>query len=941
MHRQTIIKRISFRILAIVIFTVLIDSPLLAQAYQGYTLYAPNNSKYTYLANMNNQTIQTWNHTRTGGYSSYLLPDGTLMRTATSGGSSLNGGGAQGVVQRVDWKGNLLWEYTYATSSVRAHHDIEPMPNGNVLIIAWESKTAAQAVAAGLNRSSSIWPDHIIEVQPVGTSGGNIVWKWHAWDHLIQDYDPTKANYGVVANHPELLDINLGGNVSGDWMHINSITYNPELDQIAITSHTLNEIYVIDHSTTIAEAASHSGGRYGKGGDFLYRWGCPANYRATGTQVFRVVHCAYWIPKGLPGEGHLLAYNNRQNLGTSEVIEIIPPYDSLGFYHWTPGTAYGPAAPVWKYTAPDFYSNHLGANQRLPNGNTIISESTSGFLFEVDSAGNRVWTYNRGGEIVRVLRYGFDDPAVKMLAQGSVVINEVMVMNGLHPDPAGDLDSWVELYNTTDQEISLAGKYLSNVSGTPNKWRFPLNTKIPANGYVIVWLDNEQTEPGLHTGFTLSASGDKLGLYNYDHTVIDTTSFGQQSQNLSMMRIPNGTGPFMQGTPTFGSANAIVQVLMPGELVISEVMAQNTTIQDPAGEYDAWIELLNTSQRSLDLSGVRLADSESSWEFPQGVSIEPSARLIVWMDGDVTQQGLHASFLLKANGGELTLKNGQELLVDTLMYGVSPLTYSLSRIPDDGGMLQRTVPTPGAVNKALSLIQWGLVVNELLAINENIPDPDGEFDPWVELFNLSGGDIDLSGAVLRAGADTLWYFPAGTGINEAGYLVLWADGQETQQGLHTSFRLSDTGDQIELLNFDMSPIDTCLYSAPVANISLARYPDGTGAFVPSYPTIGATNNQPMSSDDTRHTVTEYYLDQNYPNPFNPTTTISFGLVEKSYITLRVYDMLGGLVQNMYQGLLDAGRHSVVLNATGLSSGVYLYRLTAGSTVLTKKLCVLK
>ncbi len=403
------------RILILVCITLVIQSSIAPQAFNGYTLFGPHNSTSTYLVNMNNSVVKSWTHSRAGGYSAYLLPDGSVLRTATSGSSSLNGGGAQGVVQRYSWSGSLTWEYTYNTSSYRAHHDIEPMPNGNILIIAWERKTAAQAVQAGLNHSAEIWPDHIIEVQPVGTNGGVIVWQWHAWDHLIQDYNASKDNYGVVANHPELFDVNVESAGSGDWLHINGISYIPSLDQIVISSHELDEIYVIDHSTTTQQAASHTGGNSGKGGDILYRWGRSSNYRASGNQVFNVVHCAFWIPDSLPGGGNIMAFNNREGTGSSMVVEIVPPRDENGNYIYTAGTAYGPSSPTWSYSASGFYSNHLGGCQRLPNGNTLIVQSTSGKMFEVNSSGTVVWSYNRGGEIVRALRYAPNYPGLVIL----------------------------------------------------------------------------------------------------------------------------------------------------------------------------------------------------------------------------------------------------------------------------------------------------------------------------------------------------------------------------------------------------------------------------------------------------------------------------------------------------------------------------------------------
>ncbi len=374
-----------------------------AQAFQGYTLFSKNNSRQTYLLDMNNNVVHSWSHSRTGGYSCYLLPDGSLLRSAMSNSSALNGGGAAGIVQRVAWDGTLLWEYTYSTSTVRSHHDLEPMPNGNVLMIAWEVKNSTQTAAAGLNHNATLWPDHIIEVQPVGSTGGNIVWEWHVWDHLIQDYNASKSNYGVVGDHPELIDINIGSTF-GDWTHVNSVSFNPARNHIAFTSHNLDEIYVIDHSTTTSQAAGHTGGNAGKGGDILYRWGKPSNYRAAGTQVFNVVHCAYWIPEGCPGAGNLMAYNNREGQGTSLIMELVPPVSGSGYAH-TANTAYGPASATWSYTATGFYSNHLGGNQRLPNGNTLIAESTSGRLFEVSPNGTVVWNYQTTGEIARALRY--------------------------------------------------------------------------------------------------------------------------------------------------------------------------------------------------------------------------------------------------------------------------------------------------------------------------------------------------------------------------------------------------------------------------------------------------------------------------------------------------------------------------------------------------------
>jgi len=275
------------------------------------------------------------------------------------------------------------------------------------LLIVWEVKTAAEAIAAGRNPGllpdAELWPERIVEVEPVGATGGTIVWEWHVWDHLIQDFDPTKDNFGVVSDHPELIDINfVNGDADGaDWLHANAVDYDPQRDEIIFATPFLDEIWVIDHSTTTAQAAGHSGGDAGKGGDLLYRWGNPQAY-GRGVDADRKLfnqHDTEWIDAGLEGAGHILVFNNgvnRPDGNYSSVDEIVPPRDESGAYILAPGAAYGPADPIWSYTADtptDFYGPFLSSAQRLPNGNTLIDTGPAGDFFEVTTAGETVWHY--------------------------------------------------------------------------------------------------------------------------------------------------------------------------------------------------------------------------------------------------------------------------------------------------------------------------------------------------------------------------------------------------------------------------------------------------------------------------------------------------------------------------------------------------------------------
>lgn len=385
------------------------------QPFPGLNLFAPLNSTNTYLMDNQSNIVHTWSSNYRPGNSVYLLEDGTLLRTANTGGTNFNTGGAGGRIERFNWEGQLLWAYDLNGPDYRLHHDIEPLASGNILMIAWERIDEADALAAGRDPSllsdGALWPDVIIELAPTGSYGGDIVWVWRVWDHLIQDFDDTKPNYGVVSNHPGRIDLNHALNESADWNHINAIDYNENLDQIVLSVRQFSEVWVIDHGTTPAEAAGSTGGRYGKGGELLYRWGNPQTYRA-GTdaeQQLFVQHDAQWIPDGYPGAGRLLVFNNgggRTNGNWSSVDEIVTPIDGAGAYSNT--APFAPPAPTWTYAATppsSFYAMNISGAQRLPNGHTLICDGPTGLFFEVTGDGEIVWSYALDSAVFRVTRY--------------------------------------------------------------------------------------------------------------------------------------------------------------------------------------------------------------------------------------------------------------------------------------------------------------------------------------------------------------------------------------------------------------------------------------------------------------------------------------------------------------------------------------------------------
>lgn len=369
-------------------------------AFRGYTLFAPLNYNVTYLIDNEGRLIHSWQSDYRPGNSVYLLENGDLLRAACVNNPDFQVGGTGGLVERYDWDGNLIWSYEYSTDLHCQHHDLRMMPGGNILMVAWEYKTRQEAVDAGRNpefiRDGELWPDHVIEVNPATDS---IVWEWHLWDHLVQRFDSTKANYGVVRNHPELVNVNFFSDDGGrkDWTHSNAVSYNAGFDQVMISSRMFSEVWIVDHSTTTEEARGHTGGRYGKGGDLLYRWGNPATYNrgGTGTRRLYCQHDANWIADSLTGAGHILCFNN----GTighawSAVDEFIPPIDSLGRYSLLPDTTFGPDSACWSYGDPgQFYASAISGAQRLPGGNTLVCNGPAGEFFEVTSDGATVWRY--------------------------------------------------------------------------------------------------------------------------------------------------------------------------------------------------------------------------------------------------------------------------------------------------------------------------------------------------------------------------------------------------------------------------------------------------------------------------------------------------------------------------------------------------------------------
>ncbi len=424
----------------------------------GYVLYEPSLSTFTYLMDKEGSIVHTW-ESDLNSLDSYLMPNGHLFRLERDENfPTFAVGGQAGRLREYDWDGNIVWDFKYFNEKELLHHDFEILPNGNILAISFDAKTREEAIAAGRDpehiSKSGIWLDKIVEIKPMRPSGGEIIWEWTMWDHLIQDIDSSKGNYGVLSDTPRKININVQGGKAGrsalraehieqlikdglmtsnatvdnqgaNITHMNAIDYNAELDQIVVSVRMYNEIFIIDHSTTIEEAKGSSGGKWGHGGDLLYRWGNPKNYGRGNDESQKLFgqHDVEWISKNYPGEGHLLVFNNEMPSPESKfpkakvaprielpevkaalkdvsdysaVYEFIPPVNEKKEYIMPATAAIGPESPSWSYMAPDkysFYSSFFSGAQRLKNGNTFITDGVKGRFFEVNPDGEILWEY--------------------------------------------------------------------------------------------------------------------------------------------------------------------------------------------------------------------------------------------------------------------------------------------------------------------------------------------------------------------------------------------------------------------------------------------------------------------------------------------------------------------------------------------------------------------
>jgi hypothetical protein len=364
--------------------------------FDGYTLYTAEPNYTTYLIDNDENVVNEWYADCQPASMAYLQPDSTLIYPCKQDPLIMNptaaGGGR---IIHYDWGGTILWDWV-CDWEYQLHHDIEPTPNGTILAIAKED-------------IDGFMPDVVLEIEPDGMYGANLVWIWKASEHM-GELDNPYTFYEDADYH------------TNDWNHFNAVSLN-EFDEILLSSRNWSEIYVIAYN-------------WGDG-DILYRWGNPQNY-GRGTEedrILRAQHGVNEIPIGYPGEENIILFNNNSQIGmendTSEVIEFRPPDN----YYIEDGEPWGPTEPIWTFR-DDFYAPKQSGAFRLPNGNTFVTVA-GGDMFEVTYDKEIVWEHYGSSNTFRAQKYGLDYFTLSgdVNGDGSVnVIDIVMVVDYILDD---------------------------------------------------------------------------------------------------------------------------------------------------------------------------------------------------------------------------------------------------------------------------------------------------------------------------------------------------------------------------------------------------------------------------------------------------------------------------------------------------------------------------
>ena len=403
-------------------YLILLISFVNAQIDDGLYLFSPvislpeDNQVYkTILMDTTNTIINEWSHDCSPSSTPYLQPDSTLLRPCKLDPPLFDEGGVGGLLQLIDWHGNIMWQANFSSENNLQHHDIEPLANGNILLLLWERKNQAQVLSKGkINHTGELWVEKIIEIDPLENNTYDTIWEWSLWDYLIQDVDSSLSNFMTISDNPQYFNINyLQTSNEGpgppqlsnpDFLHVNAIDYNEQLHQISFSSRKSNEIYIINHFSDTEQQNQRNTG-------LIYRWGNTSVYNQgnASNQFLYAPHGVNFI-----SNDQIAIFNNGFNRpgGNYSSVEVITlPALHNSQYSIDNSGIYPPNQTFSTFNLnEEYYTSSQGGAFKLDNGNILVTISNMKKILEVNTFGNIVYEYyyEGNGNIPRCQKYNYN-----------------------------------------------------------------------------------------------------------------------------------------------------------------------------------------------------------------------------------------------------------------------------------------------------------------------------------------------------------------------------------------------------------------------------------------------------------------------------------------------------------------------------------------------------
>ena len=527
----------------------------------------------------------------------------------------------------------------------------------------------------------------------------------------------------------------------------------------------------------------------------------------------------------------------------------------------------------------------------------------------------------------------------------AVALSEIMISNkGSVPDNLGGYPDYIELHNGSTEKADISGYGLSDSLLEGAKYVFPAGTVLEPGAYVVVWCGGE-AEDGMHAPFKLSA-GEEAVLFDASGRPLDTAVLNSVDSGMVLRRegeVWTQAKPCPGYPKTEEGMAEYEKSLKETEdigLYINEFMASNaTTICDSFGSYSDWIELYNSTDTDMDISGFGISDNLSQpmkYRFPDGTTIAAKGYLVVFCSGNEGMQNgeLHAPFGLRSYGEDVVIANRAGRIIDSYSFKNQETDVSMARIPDGAGEFQsNSQPSPGypntgagysAFDAANRLPLGGVYISEFGGSTGSVATD------WVELHNSTGSAVSLAGYGLSNNPKNpaKWVFPD-ISIEPGEYLLLYATGsadKAQKKNLKLNFCISSTGEALFFFDPNGKLIDKLSAGRMRSGQSYGR--DGSdNRFYYAEPTPGAQNGKGYEG------ITQLPAFSVTPGIYDNAVTVAITAGEGETIRYTTDCTTPNASSEVYSGELSISKNSVIRAAAfrdGYLSGdvataTYLFR----------------